>query len=148
MSPALSACVGTIFTSTPFVLAWLIHGLIALAGIVCALSANRWWTAILIGLGAVLGAVLAVVPLTLMMAYEEARTGFGAGNAGVLFCCTIPVVPIVCMAIGGSIGYWIDAHRASEAETDCPKCGYCLSATGGRINGCPECGWGREASSV
>ena len=87
---------------------FIIPIMIAIVVIGVAMYMRQWWTALFVCIGTVLGAVLAVVPLWLMMEKSAAETGFDAGNAGVFFVCTIPVFTIIGVVIGAVIGQMID----------------------------------------
>lgn len=67
------------------------------------------WSASFTGgvLGAVVGLIAAIVPLFLMMEISYRITGYDAGNAGVLFCCTVPTFPIIGAMVGVMIAHWI-----------------------------------------
>ena len=55
-------------------------------------------------LGAGVGLWLAVYPLFFWMQAHQARTGFDAGNAGVLFVCTVPLLVPAGAFTGAFIG--------------------------------------------
>lgn len=69
---------------------------------------QRKWTAVLMTAGALVGAALAVTPIWYSMQRYTEETGYDAGNAGVLFCCTVPTFPMIGIAIGAAIGRAID----------------------------------------
>jgi hypothetical protein len=127
-----------------FDVVWIIHAFIATGAVLGAMIARKWWTALFMCVGFALGATLAVVPLRRSMERYTAETGFDAGNAGVLFVCTIPLFPILGLGLGGLCGYAINARRTSkELDRFCPQCGYDLR--GDLAAGCSECGWARAA---
>ena len=82
--------------------------------LVFALNEKLWWTAGMAIAGAVLGAVLAVVPVWMMMTHYTNETGYGAGNVGIFFCCTVPLFPLLGLALGIAGGYAIDLKRRDE----------------------------------
>ena len=91
---------------------WLVlHSVICAIALAFAAHAKLWWTAGMAIAGAVLGGVLAVVPLWMMMSYSESQTGYDAGNAGVFFCCTVPLFPPIGLALGIAAGYAIDKSQ-------------------------------------
>ena len=94
---------------------WLVlHSVICAIALALALPAKLWWTAGLAIAGTVLGAVLAVVPVWMMMSHYTNQTGYGAGNAGVLFCCSVPLFPPLGLALGMAVGYAIDRSQGRE----------------------------------
>lgn len=92
---------------------WLLlfHGAFLLAAVIVAAVFRAWFTVPLVIVGWIVGAVLAVVPLWLLMEWSTARTGYDAGNAGVFFVCTVPTFPIIGMALGGYIGYLLEPEK-------------------------------------
>ncbi len=88
-----------------------VHAAIAVTLAVVALARRCPWTATGAIVGGALGCFLAVVPLWMLMARSSERTGYDAGNAGVLFACTVPFVPPVAIAIGAALGFLLDARR-------------------------------------
>lgn len=44
----------------------------------------------------------------LLMAIETKRTGYDAGNAGVLICCTVPVLTVAGFFVGHFVGRRMD----------------------------------------
>ena len=96
---------------------WLIlHSVICVIAVAFALHAKLWWTAGMAIAGAVLGAVLAVVPVWMMMQDYTNKTGYAAGNAGIIFVCTVPLFPPLGLALGMAIGYAIDNPQRRERK--------------------------------
>ncbi len=94
---------------------WLVlHSVICVIALAITLNEKLWWTAGMAIAGAVLGAVLAVVPVWMMMSHYTNETGYGAGNAGIFFCCTVPLFPPLGLALGMVAGYAIDQSQGRE----------------------------------
>jgi len=108
------------------------------------------WTSICVSLGGILGFVCATVPVWIKIVDYEQRTGYSGGNIGLVCCATIPLLALIGVGVGFMVGSSIDKRRrildnANDAdERTCPQCGYYL--IGGRVAGCPECGWNRDTS--
>jgi len=98
---------------------WLLlfHGTILLAVVIAAVVCRAWVTALLVIIGWFLGAVLAVVPLWLLMEWSAARTGYDAGNAGIFFVCTVPTFPILGLALGCYFSYWLEPDKWQRDRT-------------------------------
>jgi len=89
----------------------LLHLAMATSVAVVAWRKRCRWMAAGALIGVSIGGFLAVVPLLLMMERAEAETGYGAGNAGVFFACTVPLVPAIGMIIGAALGVLVDSLR-------------------------------------
>ena len=94
---------------------WLVlHSVICVIALAITLNEKLWWTAGMAIAGAVLGAVLAVVPVSMMMSHYANETGYGAGNVGIFFMCSVPLFPPLGLALGIAAGYAIDLNRRGE----------------------------------
>ncbi|MEM6551688.1 MAG: hypothetical protein AAF750_06140 [Planctomycetota bacterium] len=49
------------------------------------------------------------------MSWSESRTGYDAGNAGLLFCCTLPTLPVIGLAAGFALGLKLDNNTNNDA---------------------------------
>ena len=111
------------------------HAIVCVSVVAVALMRKLHWAAGLSVVGVIAGYVLAIGPLLLLMTWSERTTGFGAGNAGVFFVCTIPIVPLFGIAGGAALGYSIDQRKPTAG---CPNCGYDMRGIDSAR--CPECG--------
>ncbi|MEM6552961.1 MAG: hypothetical protein AAF750_12665 [Planctomycetota bacterium] len=70
---------------------------------------HRWKITLAI-CGLVLGLLAAISVPYLLMRWSQWRTGYDAGNAGILFCCTLALFPLVGLIAGLLVGTSLD-HR-------------------------------------
>ena len=96
---------------------WLmLHGTLTVLAVGLALCYKLRLTALLMCIGVVVGAVLAVVPIMIAMQWSTQETGYDAGNVGVFFCFTVPLFPLIGLGVGALIGRASQLKRSGPSE--------------------------------